>query len=173
MKRMKLLICLAFTVMSFSVSAKPDPLIGNRYQITSVIGNRTETYTVVIDAAVAGGYYSGYMEGYDVRLTGPKTGAQICMTSEALKDIAFTFCFNGTVRKDKNAFTTVTSWDLDIFGENVILYSDVYRASVLRYKLTPTSVSETGASTTINNSVSREERANKAINALNSLKTIQ
>ena len=159
-------------LIALSVNSIPshsaDKLIGNRYQITSTIGNTTETYTVVIDAAAAGGYYTGYLEGYDVRVSGPKTGSQICMTTEALFDTAFTFCFNGTIRNDKKAFTTVTTWDTPD-GERVYLYSDVYRAAVLRYKLTPTSVKSTYNSA--DNNDKKIERSVKALEALESTRT--
>ena len=70
--------------------------------------------------------------GYNVRVTGPKSGNQLCMTSEALYDNAFTFCFNAGVKYDTKAFSTVTTWAED--GSKVILYSDVYRATSLKYR---------------------------------------
>jgi len=114
-----------------------DAMVGKRYQITTLMGATAQNYTLVIDTAGAGGYYSGMLEGYDVRMKGPKSGSQICMTSEALYDTAFTFCFNATVRNDKKAFTTVTTW-ADEYPK-VVLYSDVWRSAAVRYRLKPTS----------------------------------
>jgi hypothetical protein len=116
-----------------------DAMVGKHYQITTLMGTTAKTYTLVIDTAGAGGYYSGIMEveNVRVRMKGPKTGSQICMTSEALYDTAFTFCFNATVRNDRKAFTTVTTW-ADEYPK-VVLYSDVWRSATVRYRLKPTS----------------------------------
>lgn len=115
-----------------------DAMVGKHYQITTLMGTTAQTYTLVIDAAGAGGYYSGIMEveKVPVRMKGPKTGSQICMTSEPLYDSAFTICFNATVRNDKKAFTTVTTW-ADEYPK-VVLYSDVWRSTTMRYRLKPT-----------------------------------
>lgn len=123
-----------------------DSMIGLNYQVTTVTGTSTQTYTIAIDSAGSGKYYSGVLRENGVRLTGPKTGNQLCMTTEALYDTAFTFCFNAGVKYDRKAFSTVTTWAEE--GRKVILYSDVYRATVVRYRLRPTAfaVVATGAS---------------------------
>jgi hypothetical protein len=136
--RSGLLKTLALLVYASSALAA-DAMVGMRYQITTLMGTTAQTYTLAIDTAGAGGYYSGMLEGYDVRMKGPKTGNQICMTSEALYDTAFTFCFNATIRNDKKAFTTVTTW-ADEYPK-VVLYSDVWRSATVRYRLKPTAAS--------------------------------
>lgn len=169
---MKKLFLMMIGLLGFSSSLfAADPMIGLRYQITTVMGSITQTYTLAIDMAGSGKYYSGILEGYDVRLTGPKTGSQLCMTSEALYDYAFTFCFNASVRNDQKAFTAVTTWKDDDL--KVILYSDVYRATVVRYRLKPTTsppaVQATSADRA-NDAEARNQRGILAFERLNAYK---
>ena len=148
-----------------------DAMVGKHYQITTLMGTTAQTYTLVIDTAGAGGYYSGMLEGYDVRMKGPKTGNQICMTSEALYDTAFTFCFNATVRNDKKAFTTVTTW-ADEYPK-VVLYSDVWRSTTVRYRLKPTAASalaQVAGTTETNDDEARLQRGLAAFRKLQELK---
>jgi hypothetical protein len=148
-----------------------DAMVGKRYQITTLMGTTAKTYTLVIDTAGAGGYYSGILvgENVEVRMRGPKTGSQICMTSEPLYDTAFTFCFNATVRNDKKAFTTVTTW-ADEYPK-VVLFSDVWRSTTVRYRLKPTSapaVAQVAPAT--NDDEARIQRGLEAFRKLETLK---
>jgi hypothetical protein len=148
-----------------------DAMVGKHYQITTLMGTTAQTYTLTIDTAGAGGYYSGMLEGYDVRMRGPKTGSQICMTSEALYDTAFTFCFNATVRNDKKAFTTVATW-ADEYPK-VVLYSDVWRSTTVRYRLKPTSapaVAQLAQAPAANDDEARIQRGLEAFRKLETLK---
>jgi hypothetical protein len=93
------------------------------------------------------------------------------MTSEALYDTAFTFCFNATVRNDKKAFTTVTTW-ADEYPK-VVLYSDVWRSTTVRYRLKPTSapaVAQVAQAPAANDDEARIQRGLEAFRKLETLK---
>jgi hypothetical protein len=164
---------LAWTVTALlgcaSAAQAADPLIGKNYQITTIIGNETKTYTLTINAAGSGNYYRGELWGTNVVMTGPKTGSQICLTSEALYDYAYTFCFNGTVKSDKKAFTTVSTWGWDDAAQQVYLYSDVYRATVVRYVLRPTAAPLTAQSAHVEDTEARNQRGLQAFEKLDAL----
>ena len=171
---MKFRLLTAIALLGCASSAlAADAMVGKRYQITTLMGTTAQTCTLTIDMAGAGGYYSGMLEcdNASVRMKGPKTGSQICMTSEPLYDTAFTFCFNATVRNDKKAFTTVTTW-ADEYPK-VVLYSDVWRSTTVRYRLKPTSapaVAQVAQAPAANDDEARIQRGLEAFRKLETLK---